>query len=584
MCFNNEKNHINFNLDKIKLFLNKYTILLITIIVLFIAIISFVNKKEIINYLDLNGEENVIIYQNSDYIEPGYKGYNSKNEDKTNEVLIKSNLNTSKIGEYEITYTIGNLTKIRKIKVITKPEEYTYIYLKTVNNNVNVYLKVGEKYEEPGYQVFSSGGQDLTSQVKVTGSVDTTKKGNYKLTYSVVDSNNVTISTSRTVIVMDMEINVTLTPEKYTNEKVKINIEIIDNYFDYLILPNKNKVEENTYSYEVSENGTYTFTFYNIKGIKKETNIEIKNIDKIAPTGSCIGYHKNGTSTISINASDNIGISKYVTDGITHTQNQITINKELEKVNVIIYDKAGNTKDINCTLEDKNEKSIFDKNITYSYEYVYKSNGVSYALYTPSTVKNSEKIPLIIWLHGSGSRGIPKKNFKKTGLIGIIRDWNLENFNAYILSPHISKETTSSWGSRNIKEKVYVILEEILNTKKIDTNKIILSGHSMGGIGVYDLANGKSDLFSAFVVMSGYNTKTDLTQYNKIPIKGYVGLPETGEDNSSYKHMINSFVKNFGQENLTIFETTHGKIPKTAFTQDLNNDNRSDLIEWMLNQ
>ena len=117
-----------------------------------------------------------------------------------------------------------------------------------------------------------------------------------------------------------------------------------------------------------------------------------------------------------------------------------------------------------------------------------------------------------------------------------------------------------------------------------DTNKIILSGHSMGGIGVYDLANGKSDLFSAFVVMSGYNTKTDLTQYNKIPIKGYVGLPETGEDNSSYKHMINSFVKNFGQENLTIFETTHGKIPKTAFTQDLNNDNRSDLIEWMLNQ
>ena len=38
--------------------------------------------------------------------------------------------------------------------------------------------------------------------------------GNYKLTYSVVDANNVMISTSRTVIVMDTEISLSLNNEK----------------------------------------------------------------------------------------------------------------------------------------------------------------------------------------------------------------------------------------------------------------------------------------------------------------------------------------------------------------------------------
>jgi len=183
--------------------LNKYKIIILialALIIVIIVIIIFATSKTR-NYLILNGEEAITIYQGSDYIEAGFEAYNSKDQDLSSNVVINSTLNPDKIGEYEITYTLDNITKTRIINVIEKPAEYTYIYLKTVNNEVNVYLKVGQTYNEPGYEVYNSSGKNLNEEVKVTGNVDTSKKGNYKLIYSVVDSKNVTVSVTRTVVV-----------------------------------------------------------------------------------------------------------------------------------------------------------------------------------------------------------------------------------------------------------------------------------------------------------------------------------------------------------------------------------------------
>lgn len=177
-----------------------YIFITIALIIISIMIFIFIANREK-KYLVLNGEQAITIYQGTDYIEQGYRAYTSKNRDLTSNVIIKSTLDTSKVGDYKITYTLDNMTKTRIINVVEKPKEYTYIYLTPVNNDVNIYLKIGEEFNEPGYQVFNSSGKNLTNEVKITGTVDTSKKGNYKLIYSVIDSNNVTVSVTRTVIV-----------------------------------------------------------------------------------------------------------------------------------------------------------------------------------------------------------------------------------------------------------------------------------------------------------------------------------------------------------------------------------------------
>lgn len=211
MYFNNNKSDTNIDKEfthkkkgssSIGEILKKYKFILLAAILILIVVVGIIviatgGKKRLV----LNGEAVMTIYQDTDYIEPGYKAYNKKNKDMSSSIIIKSTLDTSKIGEYEITYTFDGITKVRKVNVVAKPDEYTYIYLKTVNNEVNIHLKVGDKYEEPGYQVFNSAGNDLNAKVKITGTVDTSKKGTYKLIYSVVNSKDVTISVARIVIV-----------------------------------------------------------------------------------------------------------------------------------------------------------------------------------------------------------------------------------------------------------------------------------------------------------------------------------------------------------------------------------------------
>ena len=337
--------------SKIVQFVYKYkdyfVIGFILLIILVVGIIMIIDYN-VTNYLYLNGEDNITIYQGTDYIEPGYVAYNSKKVDLSKQVRVVSTLNNNKVGIYEITYSINDVVKKRRITVVDRPQEYIYIYLKPVKNNIDVYLKKGDDYIEPGYQVFSNTGKTLTNEVKITGSVDTSKVGNYKLVYSVVDSSGVTVSVSRTVIVMDADVSLSLNNDNYTNGDVNIEILVVDNYFDYIILPNGNKVTDSSYSYKVSNNGVYKFMVYSKKGLMKEASIEVKNIDRKAPTGSCEARINSNSSVITINAKDVSGIKKYSYNGKDYNSNMIKLSFRVDNASVTIYDNAGNSSVVNC--------------------------------------------------------------------------------------------------------------------------------------------------------------------------------------------------------------------------------------------
>ena len=333
--------------DRKKLFIG------VGIIILFILGIVLFVCREPTNYLELLGDNKVTIYLGADYIEPGYKAYNSRDEDLFGEVLIDSNVNNNVIGEYEITYTLGELSYTRVVNVVEKPKDITYIYLNSVNDNVNVYLKKDDKYIEPGYQAFSTAGLDLTNQVTVTGEVDSSKKGTYKLVYSVVDAGGVTVSVSRMVIIMDSEVSLTLESNKYTNKSVTINASVIDEYFDYMILPDGTKETKSVSSYVVNTNGKYTFTVYNKKGSVKESSIEVKNIDTVAPSVSCTIDQYENSSIITVKATDASGIGKYVYNGKDYSSNKINVSETLTGASVTAYDGAGNNKTAKCTIVPK---------------------------------------------------------------------------------------------------------------------------------------------------------------------------------------------------------------------------------------
>ena len=94
--------------------------------------------------------------------------------------------------------------------------------------------------------------------------------------------------------------------------------------------------------------------------MKKEATIEVNNIDRVSPDGTCNIEQGSTSSTITISATDNSGISKYVYNGNDYNNDVITVNGAINSANIIIYDKVSNSKSISCTVTPK----VYINNIT----------------------------------------------------------------------------------------------------------------------------------------------------------------------------------------------------------------------------
>ena len=182
----------NLNLNLKPILIIGGAIVLLIIIILIIATIMGNSKSY---RIELIGEQRIVLNLGDDYIEPGYKAYDKKNKDVSTDVKIKSNIDIYTPGNYEISYEINGINVVRYITIIEKSQE-TYIQLL---GNKTIRLNLGESFVEPGYKVFDNIDKNL--EVKVTGSVNTSKKGTYQITYTVTNSRNFTTSATRIVIV-----------------------------------------------------------------------------------------------------------------------------------------------------------------------------------------------------------------------------------------------------------------------------------------------------------------------------------------------------------------------------------------------
>lgn len=96
---------------------------------------------------------------------------------------------------YRVKDSSGNETKKEfdvKINDVEKPSI-------VLNDETVIYLGMGSRYEEPGYVAIDNCDGDITSKVKVSGTVDTDKEGEYTINYTVSDLYGNKTSVSRIV-------------------------------------------------------------------------------------------------------------------------------------------------------------------------------------------------------------------------------------------------------------------------------------------------------------------------------------------------------------------------------------------------
>jgi predicted esterase len=72
--------------------------------------------------------------------------------------------------------------------------------------------------------------------------------------------------------------------------------------------------------------------------------------------------------------------------------------------------------------------------------------------------------------------------------------------------PEVLEKTEAAWGDEATEKFVLELLEAMKRTNKIDTNKIYLGGHSMGGYGTWTIGARNADLFAGLMAFAGAPT------------------------------------------------------------------------------
>lgn len=211
-----------------------------------------------------------------------------------------------------------------------------------------------------------------------------------------------------------------------------------------------------------------------------------------------------------------------------------------------------------------------------------------YFLYIPSTREtSSEPIPLIIWLHGGDEFYCKYENMITRGLPAALENWGeLDGFDAYIVCPQMTGKWKyfAGWQTETNRRNLDNILADVLARNHIDTEKIIISGHSIGGRGAITNALHNVNDFDYYKVVSisGFIENYDIQFIKELDIRFYTGKVATGEYEGIWSHNIRVMTKYFGEENLFVIDGSHANSPVKAFLLDEDGNNKSDLIEWML--
>ena len=150
--------------------------------------------KYTIPLLNIKGESIVEVNVFSDYKDAGYE---LDHPNKKLKVYVDSNVNTEKIGIYDVTYSVNHIDdkiiKTRKVKVVDNEKPIIELI-----GEDEIILLEDSIYEEKGCKAIDNYDKDITDKVKITNNIKN-DTGEYEVIYTVSDSSGNTYSIKRKV-------------------------------------------------------------------------------------------------------------------------------------------------------------------------------------------------------------------------------------------------------------------------------------------------------------------------------------------------------------------------------------------------
>lgn len=195
-----------------------------------------------------------------------------------------------------------------------------------------------------------------------------------------------------------------------------------------------------------------------------------------------------------------------------------------------------------------------------------------YLLYQPKSYKqDGKKVPFMLFLHGRG---------ESDGPLSVVAKWGPprrlaagEHMKYLVASPQCPRQ--SFWSKDDQQKRLLELIAHITKTYNIDTDRIYLTGLSMGGFGTWRLAADHPEMFAAAAPVCGKGDPQDGTKLTKLPIWAWHGTEDRAVPHSASVEMVEA-IRAAGGKKVRFTSLAHiGHFSWQATYQS------ADLYRWL---
>ena len=222
--------------------------------------------------------------------------------------------------------------------------------------------------------------------------------------------------------------------------------------------------------------------------------------------------------------------------------------------------------------------------------FVYENDTLNYRILKPLNYNPNKQYPVHLFLHGSGERGNDNSSQLTHGGKLFLKKENREKYNSWVIFPQCSEndrwpslssdQWNNSFNNKISKPNkslglVIKLMDEFIEKKQVDKQRIYVSGLSMGGMGAFEILFRRPDMFAAATPICGNGIPQLAKLYaEKVPLWIFHGSDDNVVSPKYSLAMAKAIIEAGGSPKMTLYENTGHGSWNNAFAE-------KNFLKWI---
>jgi predicted peptidase len=207
-----------------------------------------------------------------------------------------------------------------------------------------------------------------------------------------------------------------------------------------------------------------------------------------------------------------------------------------------------------------------------------KKEQLPYRLLEPANRDPKAVYPLLVFMHGRGSRGTDNEKQLGDTVLQFANKEHRKKYPCFIVAPQCSKKEPHDFWAKTVDGGIVMeMIKDLERKHRIDPKRVYITGISDGGWGVWAFLERDPNKIAAAIPICGRGEPKAAAKFAKIPIWVFHGTKDTTEPVKSSREMVAALKKAGGSPKYTEFADEGHNVWDKAYHDP-------KVFEWLFAQ